>query len=62
MLFIKAVVVGSGKVQYFNLDKILTISKYDNGNTKILMGAGLYWEVYSNSIEQVNIIDILQNN
>lgn len=62
MLFIKAVNVDDNSTEYFNLEKVLTISKYENGNTKIVMGAGLYWEVYSDSIEQVDILEYLNNN
>lgn len=40
----------NGKTEYFNLDKILTVVPGEE-YTKILMGAGLYWNVEAKSIE-----------
>lgn len=62
MLFIKAVTTNYDTVNFFNLDKILNIIHHNDGTSKILMGAGLYWEVYTNTIEEVNILNHLQNN
>lgn len=59
MKFLKAKVCDSdkwldGQTELFNLDQVLTIRKNRNGKTaKILMGAGLYWDVYVDSIELV---------
>lgn len=47
MLFLKAI-TKDGKVEYFNKEKIVSIKPLPNGNFKILMGAGLYWEVKAN--------------
>lgn len=58
MEFIKAVVVNSD-VEYFNLSQVLSIKPYENGTTKILMGAGLSWRVYTDTIKIVNIADVL---
>lgn len=63
MNYLKATTT-DGVTEYFNADKILTISAEqwtEDGNvTKILMGAGLYWRVYTNSIEIVKIENILE--
>ena len=48
--FIKAV-TEDNKTELFNLDKVMSISTRENGMVKILMGAGLYWDVYPDSIE-----------
>ena len=47
------------KTELFNLNKILSISKRENGMVKILMGAGLYWDVYADSIEYIDCINDL---
>lgn len=63
MLFIKALVKSDSLVddyiEYFNLDKVLTIKPNKDGTSKILMGAGLYWNVYTASMERVDIKDII---
>jgi hypothetical protein len=48
-----------GNIELFNLENILTITPKANGSTKILMGAGLYWNVYTDSIEIVDCINDL---
>ena len=48
-----------GKIELFNLDQILNITPRANGTTKILMGAGLYWNVYTDSVEIVDCINDL---
>lgn len=48
-----------GKIELFNLDQILSIQPKSNGTTKILMGAGLYWNVYTDSIEIVDCFNDL---
>lgn len=59
MRFLKAKVCDSdkwldGKTELFNLDHILTIRPNNDGKTaKILMGAGLYWDVYTDTVELV---------
>lgn len=55
MQFLKAITT-DGKTEYFNTDKILTISKLANGNIKILMGAGLYYNVLPESMQLINNI------
>ena len=50
-----------GKTEIFNLDRILTFRPYGNGTVQILMGAGLYWTVYADSIQPVDCVnDLLQ--
>lgn len=48
-------------IEYINLDKILTITPLANGNIKILLGAGLYYQVKPQSIEVVELENILNN-
>lgn len=57
MLFIKALTTDKD-IEYFNLSQVLSIKPYDNGTTKILMGAGLSWRVHTDTIKLVNINDI----
>jgi hypothetical protein len=58
MTFIKATTT-EGKIELFNTERILTIQPKANGTTKILMGAGLYWNVITDSIEIVDCINDL---
>lgn len=66
MRFLKAKVYDSdkwldGKTELFNLDHILTIRPNSDGKTaKILMGAGLYWDVYVDTIELVDCYNDLK--
>ena len=53
MIFIKAITT-DGKTELFNLDKVMTITPLHDSTTKILMGAGLYWYVLTDSIERVD--------
>ena len=44
-----------GAIEYFNLDRILTLQPNEDGTKiKILMGAGLYWWVWADSITILN--------
>lgn len=44
-----------GTTQFFNLDKILSMTPSQDGQrVKILMGAGLYWWVAAESMEVIN--------
>lgn len=58
MDFLKAVTT-DGKTELFNISNILSIQPTANGTTKILMGAGLYWNVYTYSIERVDCFNDL---
>lgn len=49
MMFLKAETL-DGSTEYFNADKILTIQPAGN-TTKILMGAGLFWKVKTDSMQ-----------
>lgn len=50
MKFLKATSI-DGDTEYFNLDKILTVRPLPDGErVKILLGAGLYWTVYRDSM------------
>jgi len=52
MMFLKAVSL-EGKTEFFNTNNILSIQP--NGSAvKILMGAGLYWNVKRDSLEYVH--------
>lgn len=46
-----------GDIELFNLDHILSIKPRANGTTKILMGAGLYWEIRTDSIKYLDCIN-----
>lgn len=46
-----------GKREYFNLDKILTITPIDADRVKILMGAGLFWTVERDSMQVWDMSD-----
>ena len=48
-----------GETEFFNMDQILNIQPYNNGTAKILIGAGLYWNVY---IDSMQIIEITPEN
>lgn len=52
MMFLKAITL-DGKTEYFNAEKILSI-KPDGDAVKILMGAGLYWNVKRDSMEFIH--------
>ena len=43
-----------GRTEYLNLDKVINIAPLANGKVKILMGAGMAWYVYPESIELVD--------
>lgn len=57
MKFIKATIKSNdfhdGKTEIFNTDKIMTICAHGDG-VKILMGAGMSWLVYRDSIEVID--------
>lgn len=57
MLFLKAVAT-DGQLEYFNTQNILSIRPLKNGCVKILMGAGLYWDVKADTIELVELENI----
>ena len=44
-----------GQTEYLNLDRILSLQPSEDGKrVKILMGAGLYWWVWADSITVLN--------
>lgn len=49
MRFIQAETI-DGATEIFNLDRVLNITPYPNGRAKILMGAGLYWTIKTDTI------------
>lgn len=60
MKFLKATISSTtdlyeGKTDFFNLDRILEIQPHKSGTSKILMGAGLYWDVYTDTMEIVEL-------
>lgn len=68
MRFLKCVVSSPenqrGDVEFFNLSQVLNIMPRKNGyEVKILMGAGLAWFVYRDSLEiiEINSTEDLQN-
>ena len=56
MKFLKATATDDNQEEFFNLDQILTIRPLGE-KTKILLGAGLYWTVWSDSLAVVEITD-----
>ena len=59
MIYITATTT-EGKTELFNVNKVLSfVPNYDKGPVKILMGAGLYWTVYAESIQTVECINDL---
>ena len=56
MRFIK-VTTTNGQTEYLSLDKVLAITPHGE-TTKILFGAGMYWNVYSDS---VRVLDLSTN-
>ncbi len=51
-----------GKREFLNLDRILSIQESADGTqVKILMGAGLYWWVWADSMRVTNIQDFLSD-
>lgn len=60
MKFLKAVTT-DGSTEYFNTQNILTVKRYGENlsNLKILMGAGLYWIVKADTVEIVELNEIL---
>ena len=60
MKFLKAISI-DGDTEYFNLEKIISIRPLPCGErVKILMGAGLYWTILKNTMEIVEMGDILK--
>jgi hypothetical protein len=57
MLFLKAV-ASDGQLEYFNTQNILSIRPLKNGYVKILMGAGMFWDVKPDTIELVELENI----
>ena len=59
MLFLKAT-TREGNVEYFNVQNILSMQPQGKNNQylKILMGAGLYWVLLSETVEIVKLEDI----
>lgn len=53
MRFLKATST-DGETELFNLEKVLTITP-KGAQTKILMGAGLHWRVYTDSVQVLDL-------
>lgn len=59
MNYLKATTT-EGKREYFNLNNILTLQESaDGARIKILMGAGLSWWVWADSLKTLNINEII---
>ena len=56
MKFLKATTT-DGKTEYFNLNKVLTISPINGDVVKILMGAGMFWMVERDSLQVWDMSD-----
>lgn len=60
MMFLKAITTDN-TTELINLDNVVSISLRTPGTVKILVGAGLYWHVYADTIEYVDCINELLN-
>lgn len=58
MKFLKATTT-KNEVEYFNLDRVLTI-KPNGKTTKILFGANMYWNVYTDTMKIVDISEVIK--
>lgn len=52
------VLTTDNETEYFNMDKILNITPY-NDKVKILLGAGLFWWAWRDSLSVVDMADII---
>lgn len=61
MKFLKAI-TKEGSTEFFNTQNILSIKPCGNNfeDLKILMGAGLYWMVKANTVEIVDLENIIK--
>lgn len=61
MKFLKAI-TKDGSTEFFNTQNILTIKPYGNNfeNLKILMGAGIYYQVKADTVEIVDLEEIIK--
>lgn len=61
MKFLKAI-TKDGSTEFFNMQNILSIKPCGNNyeDLKILMGAGVYWMVKVNTVEIVDLKDIIK--
>lgn len=60
MLFLKAVTI-DGEIEFFNTQNILTIQPMQDGKiTKILMGAGLFWKVKTDTVELITLQSLFE--
>lgn len=57
MKFLKAITT-DGKTEFFNLETLLTVQP-NGSTTKILMGAGLYWTVRTDSMQIVTLWEMI---
>ena len=57
MLFLKAQTT-DGQTEYFNTQHILEMKPLQNGNFKILMVAGLYWNIKPDTVEFIEMENI----
>ena len=54
------VITTDGDLEYLNTERILSIMESKDGTKlKILMGAGLYWWVWADSLRLTSIKDLL---
>lgn len=59
MKFIQAITTDN-ETEFFNLEKVLTIQPRRGGEVlKILMGAGMFWNVRADSVRVVSLSEVL---
>lgn len=56
---VERIALTDGQVELFNVDKILNITPYSDGLAKILIGAGMYHLVRTDSIQYIDCINDL---
>lgn len=59
MEFLKAITT-DGDTVYFAVSKILTITPRKCGDVTILLGGGLYWHINPDSLEYVDLNEVMR--
>lgn len=60
MKFLKAITT-NGTTEYFNVDKILSLTPRKSGDVTVLMGAGLFWHIKPETMVFVELENIVSD-
>lgn len=60
MRFLKAITT-DGTTEYFNVDKILSLTPRKSGDVTVLMGAGLFWHIKPETMVFVELENIVSD-